>query len=109
MQTTTLSGYAKRKPQTFQLPNTEIYVIVGDHYDKSREGKMYMGFLFAYPDCVVVGMQARMPRVSSSSPKRVNLTMVTDHPQMISRKASSMHYHQIFHASAVWDILTSQR
>ena len=32
----------KRLPQTTRMPDTEIYVIVGDHYDKSREGQMYI-------------------------------------------------------------------
>ena len=35
-------GIGKEKAPTFQLPDTEIYVIVGDHYDKSREGYMYI-------------------------------------------------------------------
>ena len=38
--TTTLSEYAKKKPQTFQLPDLEIYV--ANCYDKSREGQMYI-------------------------------------------------------------------
>ena len=46
MLTNTLLGKAKRKPQTFQLPDTEIYVIVGDHYDKSREGQMYINDIY---------------------------------------------------------------
>ena len=32
----------KEKAPNFQLPDTEIYVIVGNNYDKSREGQMYI-------------------------------------------------------------------
>ena len=30
----------KENPQHFQLTDTEIYVIMGDYYEKSREGQI---------------------------------------------------------------------
>ena len=67
------------------------------------------GFLFAYPDSVVVSIDVWLAKESGSIPDESNLNYGLDHPQMISGKATSTLYYLIFHATVVWEILTSQR
>ena len=67
------------------------------------------GFLFAYPDGVVVSMEVCHVRDLGSSPDRVKPKSCADHPQMINHQATSTLYHQQVHASAEWEIFLSQR
>ena len=47
------------------------------------------GFLFAYPDSVVVSIRVWHATESGSIPQSSNLNYGSDHPQMISPKATS--------------------
>ena len=64
---------------------------------------------FAHPNRVVVSTQVWHAYESHLIIDVSNPNYGSDHPQMVSHKAMSILFHHIVHASAVWEILTSQK